>query len=351
MLRSKMMAVYLGVPLLALLTDDQPAHARVVVDCSSGSINQAIADAAPATPTTIDLSGTCTESVLVPSGKIITINGAAGTVVKAKGSNPTALKVEGQLTVNNLSIRSGKAAGGSLVQVGDIARFYMQGSSASSSVAQLVIQAYTNSAVVIENSTVSGGLESTLEVSNNSLAFVFASGGKTTTLKNPDTSFGQVIGCWHGQVTLTTFDDNSKVVIGPSGRVVIGSRGCNADIGSYNNNAQPVTITGGTDGGIEAKSGDTYGIHQTIITGNGGYGLQMSAGVAEIDKSSITSNANGLWAGRGSTIYFNTIQGPNTVSGANPYSCYQGGAVYADPGAITGAVSTNCLTVGGPTKH
>jgi hypothetical protein len=54
-------------------------------------------------------------------------------------------------------------------------------------------------------------------------------------------------------------------------------------------------------------------------------------------------------ASQGGVIFFDDNHGPNNVfQSVDPYNCYQGGKVYADPGDITGAVSDYCLQIGEP---
>jgi hypothetical protein len=71
-----------------------------------------------------------------------------------------------------------------------------------------------------------------------------------------------------------------------------------------------------------------------------------------VEGSVIGGNGSGLEAKRSGVIFFNTRVGASQVTDTTDrYSCDQDGKIFADVGAITGAVSTTCLTVGGPVTH
>ncbi|MCB1378078.1 MAG: hypothetical protein KDK89_06895 [Alphaproteobacteria bacterium] len=325
--------------------------ATVNVVCPSNSIQAAIDAATLAEPLILNVAGTCAESVHVPKGMIVTINGVASAVLKPASGQPTALKVEGQAELRNFSVVSNGGSDGALVQIGDLAHVLIEDSTLLSTVANLVVQAYSNSVVVIGNSTVSGGKESAVEISNNSLAYIFASADRTTVIKNAGTTFGQAIGCWQGQLTISSDAPTAKVIIGPSGRAGISARGCQSRIGGFGSGSGVTRFTGAADVAIETKSGDSFYIINTTIAGNAGTALRVTAGVAELDQVTIASNGKGLEANRDATIYFNRIEGSSVVNGPTKYSCYQGGKIFAEAGTIFNGVATNCLKIGGGVTH
>jgi hypothetical protein len=326
------------------------------IHCPTDSISGAIAAAQAGSgrpyseSLSLRISGTCTENVVVPAGLTVELLGSSDAVLRPASAEEAALIVRGRGLIRNLLIRSGSPTPDTLVRVEHLAYLRIDGSEIASTAARLLVQAYGSSVVDIINSAVAGGTESAVEISNNSHAFIIATNGQETTISNPETAGGQAVGCWGGSLRVEAQGRSSSVRIGPS-FVGIASRGCNSVVGGHGPGAGSVRITGTRFVGIFAKSGDQFSLVQTHVTGNEGRAIEVTAGVMEIDASVVRRNGSGLLAKRGGLIIFNDIYGKNEVGGPEPYSCYQGGRIYADRGYIEGAEPTKCLTIGGRTSR
>jgi hypothetical protein len=339
----------------------QASALTVSVNCPSQSINAAIAAAfsgAGRPPSleklTINVSGTCSENVVIPVHREVTLQGITNAILQPGTAGLPVLKSIGRGEINNFTIRSSLTvdAPGGLVQVGDYGYLNIQNTFITSTTVDVLVQAYLTSEVKILNSLISGGVESAVQVSNNSHAFIYAFGGGRTTIRNSSAgdTFRTAIGCYQANLTVWPIGASSTVVIGPS-RHGIDSNNCTARIGAVEDEDGAVYITGNTIAALSADGGDSYDVRRTTISLNPGSAVEVAAGSLEISGSRIANNGSGLHARRDAVISFTDTNGVNQVIQNERYTCYQGGHIYADPGDIVGAVSTDCLTVGGAETH
>jgi hypothetical protein len=189
-----------------------------------------------------------------------------------------------------------------------------------------------------------GGIEGALLIFDSSHVAIYANHG-VTAIRRPGAQDGQAIGCYQGSFRISANHPPATVTIGPS-PYGVSSRGCTAVI--QPDSGTIAKITGATELGIESKSGDSYSLVRTTLTGNSGRAIDVSAGVMEIDASTIIS---GVASRRGAVIRFNHIYGQSSVTdGQNdPYACYQGGRIYSEPGYITSSIGEGaCIQRGEP---
>jgi len=330
--------------------------ATVSVHCPSESINAAIQDAfagqghSPVTDQlTINLRGRCRENVEAPPLRKILIIGGEGASLQPNLPNTPALRVRGNLTVRKLTVQSSLQTGGALIEVGPMAFFALEESDVISSTAQFLLKEVENSQVEIGNSTLTGGIGAAVFVFDTSHLTIYANHGNTV-IRRPGADRAEAIGCYQAGLLINANHPPATVTIGPS-PVGIAARSCTSLIAA--DEGTIVKITGATQRGIELKSGDSFNLVRTTITGNPGRAIEVNAGVMEIDNSTISGNGSGIAARIGTTIRFNRIYGPSQVAdGPNRYTCYQGGHIYSEPGYISGNPdSTSCLQVSGPETH
>jgi len=353
-LRAGARAKLIGLAAFALGLLTGPAAAdSFTVDCPTESIADAIdgGSGRPSVdPLRLRVTGTCTENIVIPPGRIVEIVGQSGAVLRPRSAGAPALRVLGRALLKGLTVTSSSPGPDILIRVEPLGYLHINASEVASEQSRVLLAAYGGSVVTVINSTVTGGTEAAVQIGDNAHGYIIATAGKTTKISNPETLGGQAVGCWGGSLRVQAEGASSSVVIGPS-VAGIAARGCHAVIGDPGKHDGIVRITGAKFAGIFAKSGDSFSLVQAHVTGNEGRAIDVTAGVMEIDRSIIRGNGAGLAANRGALIVFNDIYGPSQVTGDNPYSCYQDGRIYADPGHIVGGESTKCLTVGGQTVH
>jgi hypothetical protein len=325
--------------------------ATVSVSCPAQSINAAIENffSPSGSPPrseklTIVVSGTCTENVQIQPYREVTLLGGGTAVLQPDLAEKPVLHVQGRGFIRGFKIRSSKPTGfpAGLIQAGPYGYLEINSSTVTSTTAQVLVQGYLLSQLLIVNSVVSGGTERAVQVSENSHAFVISADGGRTTIRN---GANDSIGCYQAELTVWAFDTSSPLTIGPSYNDGINSTNCTGVI-------RGAQLLGAENNAIYGGVGDSFEIRRTKITGNPGAAVRLNAGSMRIVATTIGNNGSGLHAQSGATIRFEDFEGASTIfQSADRYNCYQGGRIYAEPGDITGAVSTNCLTVGGPVTH
>ena len=324
------------------------------VNCPSQKISTAVASATPGVPYTITVNGSCVENVDIPKYDYVTINGNTGSSLQPTAANNSAISVAGFLTINNLTITSPYTLtnGNALVMAYWAGYAIIQNSSISSTTADVLVGAFSNSTIQMVNTPITGGKLQAFVVNVGSLGKITANGTQNITISSNSTS-GEAIGCYQSGLNITA-NDTAVITIGP-GPQGISARGCTASVGAATNGPTgTIKFSGNSSAAIRAKAGDSINLRNVTIQGNDGYAVDVSAGVVEIDKSTVNVSGQPLFARRDGVVYFNNIYGSSTISGSsNFYKCYQGGHIYADSGALingsnnSNATSTNCLTIGG----
>lgn len=330
---------------LTVLASLHAESATVKVICPSKSISSVIAKASLTTPLVINLSGNCVENVRIGPGYNIFINATPGTTLKPKAADQPVLMTKSRLYVTNLAISSSLAAE-ALVEVNEAGFLNLDNSSVRSNTVNYAVVVYGHSYLQLNNSTIVGGLETALDIGNSG-ASIDASSNGSSLISAPNSTGGEAIGCYQSQLGINPAS-GSEVTIGPAPKG-LAARGCSASVGA--SSGGKVLFTGTTYTAVQAKLGDSIKLRNVEISNNLGYAVEVSAGSIEIDASTIKDNASGLFAKRNSTIYFNAIRGISTVTGPNPFSCYQGGHIYAETDTLTDAAPTECLEVNGDVFH
>lgn len=339
-----MPAASLSLMILASLAPTPAQSATVSVICPANSITNALASSSPGVPLTIKLSGACVENVTVQAGRVVYIDGAAGTTLKPKLATAPALRVRGRASVYNLAVSS-TLGNDTLVEVVEAGHLAMDTSSLRSATVDTVAFAGENSTLALSNTSVVGGLSAAIDMSM-SVVDVLAYASRTVTVSSPNTNGGDSIGCYQSRLHIGA-KSGSTVKIGP-GPQGLSARGCQASIGTPGGGI--VRFTGNTDVGIRGKAGDSINLRNVTISNNPGKAIEVSAGAVELNASTVASNGSGLFAKRQGVIYFNSIYGNSSVKGPSPFRCYQDGKIYADDGIVTGATAVkDCFVIGGPT--
>jgi hypothetical protein len=325
------------------MTVGSAQSATVSVTCPRNTISGAIAKASLSSPLTINLRGACVENVDVPPGLVVYINGATGSTLKPSSTAAPALRVRGHASIYKLAI-SGALANNTLVEVIQAGYLSMDTSSVQSSTVDTVMFAGENSTLAVFNTNIIGGTQAAFSMSGATADF-YAYASKTMTISSPNNNGGDSIGCYQSSLHIAAAN-GSTVVIGP-GPQGLSARACEASIGSLNGTGL-VRFTGNTDVAVRGKAGDSINLRNVTISNNPGKAVEVSAGVVEFDASTVASNGAGLFAKRQGIIYFNNIYGTSTVTGPDPFRCYQNGAIYADEDSISGVTEVeDCFTIGG----
>ena len=327
----------------------------------SSALTTALGTAKIGTPIVFNVTGTCTDSISIPQGAIVTINGSGtgtyGATLNGGSTTNPAIHVLGQLTVNKMKIQSAQTTE-SVVRAAIGGWLGLFNSSVSSTTTTNTVTAWSNSDLTIENSVVSGGNSSAVNLNGSGHVWIDATNGNSTTISYTGTQGGQAIGCWGGSFEMGTYGTGT-VTIGPSTAQGISMRGCTTQIGISSMTKNAIKITQATDAAIRAKSGDAIVLVNAEVDSAPNAAIEVSAGSVEFQNSTIVvaTDHQGLVAKRGGVMYFghinNTTSSVTVSGGANAYSCYQGGAIYADSGyAPTGGAATSgCLTIGGSVTH
>jgi hypothetical protein len=325
---------------LTILASVYAESATVTVSCPSRSISSAISAASRSIPLTINLSGSCVDNVLIGPGYNIFINARPGTTLRPRTANQPVLRTKSRVSIANLAISSSLAAE-ALIEVSDAGFLNLDKSSVRSNTVNFAVVVYGNSYLELSNTNIVGGLETALDIGNSGASISAYSNGSSL-VSAPNSTGGEAIGCYQSRLSINP-SNGSTVTIGPSPKG-LSARGCSANVGA---GSGKILFTGTTYTAVQAKLGDSIKLRNVEISNNLGYAVEVSAGSIEIDASIIKDNAAGLFAKRNSTIYFNAIQGPSTVTGPNPFNCYQGGHIYAETNTLTDAAPTECLEVDG----
>ena len=345
------------------------ASAAVIVTCTGGkqlstAIAKAMTTAKPGALIEFRVTGSCVDDLVIPLGVKIYLNGIGTAATGGYGAS---------LQPATTSASALKAFGG----WAQVDNFYIKGKLGSNAFDVVEVNAsgflqITNSKVVatgsqqgvgvfstaqIANSVIVGEQGSAIMVAANGYLSIYADDGKTTTVSSTGAGTGNAIGCYLGAINAWT-NRTGDGYAGSSGILTIGpahhgidARGCRAQLG-LDSKEGSVRITANMVG-VRAVGADIFNLKGVSVSDNTLTGMEVSAGVIEIDNSTIskpTSTAVGLSARRGGVIYFNNFVGPSRVAwtGANTnfYECRQGGHIYGETGNPTGGASTSgCLEI------
>jgi len=340
-----------------------PLQARAsTVNCSAGqTITKAINALKPAVGyQQINVSGSCTEQVVIQSGLAVNIIGAKGASLQppASFSGPTVV-VLGKLLVQTLAV-----AGTSYTafQVNGFSGATLQLSQVVITGPGQAIYASNNASLLVQASTISAAGNPAINVDQSSLevdGFSFYSGA---TISSVTSSGGDGIGCYSGGTVKLNAGPGS-VAVSNNGGTALDAVGCVVIITGSGSGKTGFVDLSNNKGftSINLDQAASLTIDHATINNNAGIGIyaQVGSGVLLAGAVTLTGNGNNaLNAQQGAALRLrsyagvNTIRAPSTVN-ATLFECYQGGHIYVDQiaGTITPAPTAadiGCLQVGGP---
>lgn len=266
---------------IQLAKPQQPSGPQnITVDCGAGqSINQAIQQADPNEPLTINVQGTCTEAVTVSRDDVTLQAGSPDAGITAPSSNDTALMFNGArgASVQGLTLSGGRAgigAYGALFRAQDV---HITGAdngvqSGGNSVASLMnvtiddcnfgIGAGSGASIGIVGGSITGCQFFAVNVLNG--ADVSLNGGVTVA----DSKFQGVVADNGGSIEI------NGATISNSGNTDVMALGGNITI-----NGSDTLVTGSTFSGAAASDGgNVFVTNGARISGNGGGGVSADSG-------------------------------------------------------------------------
>ena len=284
------------------------------VACTAGeTINGALARGDSRKPVTIQVSGTCTENVVIARDDV-TILGMAAGVSAADPSRPTIWVQGTRVVVGGLAVNGGlhaiEVSGGNAVTIQSVALYgaTANGLYVVNGAATVTDSSITNSgeagillrdaAARVIDGQIFGNMGPGIHAVRNSGASTYE-----TTIRN------NAVGI--------LFDTGSTVVM--NGDTIGPNAGRGLELATHSNaNLTDVTISGNNAGGILLDTGSTAAISGGTIGPNGGSGIALASNsTAKLTDVPITGNgAGGVLLDTGSTVTISggTI-GPNGGSG------------------------------------
>ncbi len=338
------------------------AHAATTVNCKAGrTITQAINALRPAAGyQQINVLGSCTEQVFVPTGLAVAITGAKGASLQPPQSytGPT-VEVQGKLVVQTLAV---VGTSFTAFQVNGISGGTLQISDVAITGPGQAIYASNNASVLVQASTVSAPGNPAINVDQSSLevdGFSFYSASTTSSVTS---SGGDGIGCYSGGTVKLNAGPGS-VAVSNNGGTALDAVGC-AVIITGSGTGKPGFVDLSNNKGFTSNNlaqAAALTIDHATITSNTGIGIFAQVGSGVLLTGSVTLTGNGavaLQAQVGAVSNIASYNGINTISAANGptaslFGCFQGGKIYVGQiaGTITPAptaANQGCLQVGGP---
>lgn len=169
-------------PSLALKT------ATATVSCPKAKLQSAIDNAVAGVPTTINVSGICSELIEVPTGKTIKLVGKGVAEIRPP-SGSTSLPVIsnlGDLTLQQMKVTNTAVADSMVVTAGN-SRLYIVGSTLNGPSVSIPLEIAEASVGKVFNSVLQGGTDEALLVSSQSTLEIF---GRPTVMAHFDSSIG-----------------------------------------------------------------------------------------------------------------------------------------------------------------
>lgn len=350
----------------------------VNVDCASGqSIQAAINAAEPLRPLTVNIHGTCNESVSIHRDQVTLQANAPGDGISGP-SGQSAVQLSGARNVNLVGLtltggQSGVSAGQAAtfqahgLHVSGVANGISVGDGADGWVFDTVVDGATNEGMGAHNGgalTISGGT-----ITNVSSGFGVDSQGASSVSINNGTvvshcQFIAVYAAFSGSIDVSgaTIEDNTGagVLVGqagsahlwannPGGIVVRDNTGQGVSIG-LNGSAQVhnVVVSGNAQGGVLAYQGGTVQVEGSTVEDNRQGGVSIdSVSSGQIDNSLIQNNqGDGVHVSNTSVPSFGFPSGNNTITGNSGWGviCTDASHTEGTAGTVSGngAGQVNC---------
>lgn len=193
-----------------------PPTQTIAVNCTTGEKIQAAIDAVVAgTEAMINVSGQCSENIVVPYGKAIFIAGTNSSSIIAADPSQSAIVTRGRVTVENITVENGNGNSLTLVQAIDGGRFTSVGSSLLAPSVDTVISAVAGGSVILVNSVITGGNRAIESVDNSSVeiaADTNMSGGGSSSTEITSSGTFNTTACLKSYMRIRTRGANSTVV-------------------------------------------------------------------------------------------------------------------------------------------
>ena len=350
--------------MLAAATAPANAQVQKIIKCpvpgpkpAKPMLQTAIDAAPPGKTLRLVINNTCTETIRIPAGKSIILNGGGGAgKIRSTSASSSAVDNAGELRLEQIEVTTTAAAPSVITSRGN-STLEIVGSTISGDTAATVVRLSDSSTGRIVNSVISGGKEVAVATfahaygeiigSADTPHFLPAVGNKTSISPS-----GAAIGCFRGGnilIRAQAADASAK------GKVEIGTAASPAETGIWAdmctlsvNGADPGSIIVTSSGDAVRARMSTYALSGMTVRSSDGYGLSasQSRGSAEgvvFDASSGTSGDVSLTGGSdirmlsGMPSSFPAFQDPSTTSLATYPSlrCVETSTIWFDPGSVT----------------
>jgi hypothetical protein len=331
------------------------AAAQVVsttnLTCSSTRRLQTAINNVPAgTVGTINVTGTCTENIVIPHGKTITIVGATSTSrIVAANNTRSAIRTFGETTIQKMAVVNSNGTSDLLVEV-QSGRFTSIASDLQAPSVTSVLAAIGRSHVIVINSRIAGGsnaLESwggstiNLRSEASDLAGPL---GLQTVISSPN---GSAIGCQAGGSVVTRASNpNTPVKIHQVQSGIVGA-GCTYSLKDLTIQLQGV----GTGIGVW----QSQVLMSAVSVLGGEWGVNSNMTDLTIFGSTFANHSNAdIAVGNGSTVSVDDLNGskssfPNIGTG-NKFQCWAGSSIYLNSTGVLQALTNlpdlpACVTI------
>ena len=242
----------IGLSLLAATPSLAIKTKAVKVNCATAKLQKAIDSAAAGVPTTITVSGTCSELIEVSRGKTITLvgNGAAEIKPPSTSTSSTLIITRGDLTLTKMKITNSATAANMVLAIGN-SSLYIYGSTLSGPLVEIPLEVGETSVAKVFNSVIQGGTLETLLVSSQSTLEIFGSPtvtghfdsnvGYKTQITTPATF--AAIGCEQGGNLVIRAEGAGRVSVNNTIGYGIYASQCNALVRNKTGSSASVQIT------------------------------------------------------------------------------------------------------------
>ena len=206
-----------SVTCLALFGVSKSAIAAPVnVNCTTGGKIQPVIDAAaPGSFVDIVVTGTCNENVNIYPTSVVQIESSTGAIMNQQSGGAPLVKVNGRAWLIGLKLNSSLVTN-EVVQVSDLAYALIASSTVTGAQASQLIHVWDESFLEVGNSTISGGTDAAIGVSEGAALQVVGDPGLPGTPNTVVSTLGpiaNVIGCEAGNVRIATNSSVGSVIL------------------------------------------------------------------------------------------------------------------------------------------
>jgi hypothetical protein len=326
------------VALVVITQGHQPAYAVATsttsVTCSSLKKLQARIDAVPpGTHGTINVTGTCSENIVVPAGKTIFLIGQNAN----QGASVTSVTSQGFLQIRNMTVRSSTGSS-TPVQATNGGTLRLVASVATTSSAPRVIGAFNNATVEVVNSRVANtataanqdksiivDLSSSLNIEGNGSLPAGPDGTKSVVSGAKDAVY-----CGGNSAAIVIAQNGGSVFVQDSIRG-INLNSCSLNIDNRTGAQANVQIRNNAKAGITGYNSDVMLLQATIAgNGTGIYNMLTRAVILGTHFGGVAPNATDIRSDTNSTVDIDDFGGQTSFLNLSESSfyCRNGGEIY-----------------------